>query len=99
MHLTGTHMKGVINRKDGTTEILSDEDFDFNYQVSYPKDVTLMPGDTITTTCTYNTPQTFGEGTTAEMCYLFTLAYPQGALADGQAWGSTAHGGSSCLGQ
>lgn len=99
MHLSGTHMKGVINRKDGTTEILSDEDFDFNYQVSYPKDVTLMPGDTITTTCTFSTPQSFGESTTAEMCYLFTLAYPQGALADGQVWGSTAHGGSSCLGQ
>lgn len=99
MHLTGTHMKGVINRKDGKTEILSDEDFDFNYQVSYPKDVTLMPGDTITTTCTYSTPQSFGESTMAEMCYLFTVAYPQGALADGQAWGSTAHGGSSCLGQ
>lgn len=31
MHLKGRHMKATINRKDGPTEILHDEDFDFNY--------------------------------------------------------------------
>jgi cytochrome c5 len=99
MHKTGRHMKAVINRKGGTTEILHDKPFDFDYQDSYLKDVTLMPGDTITTTCTFSQPMAFGEGTDAEMCYLFTMAYPKGALASPDIWGGLAHGGSSCLGQ
>jgi hypothetical protein len=60
--------------------------------------VLLNAGDTITTTCTFAQPMTVGESTTAEMCYLFTLAYPKGALADRGGWGGIAHGGSSCLG-
>jgi cytochrome c5 len=98
MHLKGRHMKATINRKDGTTEILHDEDFDFNYQRAWSKNVTLMPGDTITTVCDYTEPMSFGEATTAEMCYLFTMAYPRGALAGLDLWGAFAHGGSSCLG-
>ena len=46
------------------------------------KRVVGLPGDTITTDCTYSEPQTFGEGTAQEMCYLFTMAYPKGALVD-----------------
>jgi cytochrome c5 len=98
MHLQGRHVKAIINRKDGKKETLQDSDFDFNYQVSYNKNVVLNPGDTITTTCTFAQPMTFGESTNAEMCYLFTLAYPYGALADLGGWGAIAHGGSSCLG-
>jgi hypothetical protein len=98
MHLQGRHIKAIINRKDGKKETLQDSDFDFNYQLSYNKNVLLNPGDTITTTCTFAQPMTFGESTTAEMCYLFTLAYPYGALADRGGWGGIAHGGSSCLG-
>jgi mono/diheme cytochrome c family protein len=98
MHLTGRHMKSVINRKNGDKEVLHDEDFDFNYQRAYRKDVTLMPGDTITTVCDYSQPMSFGESTKAEMCYLFTTAYPKGALAGFDIWGTFAHGGSSCLG-
>ncbi len=98
MHLQGRHIKALINRKDGTQETLHEGDFDFNYQVSYPKDVVLQPGETITTTCSFALPMTFGESTNAEMCYLFTLAYPYGALADLGGWGRFAHGGSACLG-
>ncbi len=98
MHLKGKHMKATINRKDGKKEILHDEDFDFNYQRAWRKDVTLMPGDTITTVCDYSEPMSFGEQTSAEMCYLFTTAYPKGALAGFDLWGTFAHGGSSCLG-
>jgi Copper type II ascorbate-dependent monooxygenase, C-terminal domain len=79
--------------------VLHDEDFDFNYQKSYRKNAVLMPGDTITTECTYSQPMSFGESTKSEMCYLFTMAYPKGALASPDIWGTFAHGGSSCLGQ
>lgn len=99
MHKTGVHIKSVINRAGGKTEMLHDADFDFAYQIQYAKNVVINPGDTITTTCMYNQPMTFGESTDAEMCYLFTMAYPKNALSDGLPWGSTAHGGSSCLGQ
>jgi len=98
MHLTGTHMKATINRLDGRKEVLHDEKFDFAYQRSYNKKVTLMPGDTITTECTYSQPAAFGQPTYMEMCYLFTTAYPKGALQGLDLWGTVAHGSSSCLG-
>ena len=98
MHVQGRHMKGIINRKDGTKEILHDEKFDFDFQKTYVKNATLMPGDTITTECTFAQPMSFGTQTNAEMCYLFTMAYPKGALRGLDLWGTFAHGGSSCLG-
>ncbi|MET0282860.1 MAG: hypothetical protein ABW352_00250, partial [Polyangiales bacterium] len=98
MHQQGVHMKGTITRKDGKKEILHDEPFDFDYQKLYTKDVTLHPGESIFTECTFAQPMTFGESTQAEMCYLFTMAYPKGALAAPDVWGGFAHGGSSCLG-
>jgi hypothetical protein len=97
MHLLGKHMTGIINRSDGSTTVLHDADFSFNDQTWYPKDLVLMPGETITTTCTWSSAAIFGKGTD-EMCYLFTTAYPKGALADGLSWGSTAHGANACLG-
>ncbi len=99
MHLTGRHMTSIINRADGSQDTLQDADFDFNYQRLYNKDVTINPGDTITTTCTFSQPMSFGESTMDEMCYLFTYAYPKGVLTDNGAWGATAHGNSSCLGE
>jgi hypothetical protein len=98
MHLTGKHMKATIVRADGKQEILHDEDFDFNYQRSYAKNVTLMPGDRIDTECTYTQPAVWGQPTNLEMCYLFTTAYPKGALQGFDIWGTVAHGSSSCLG-
>jgi hypothetical protein len=98
MHLQGIHMKATINRVGGQREILHDEPFDFNYQRSYKKNVTLMPGDTVTTECTYSKPALFGQPTNFEMCYLFTTAYPKGALQGPDLWGTVAHGTSSCLG-
>lgn len=99
MHLQGRRMKATIARKNGSTEVLHDEAFDFDYQRAYKKNVMLMPGESITTTCSFAKPMSFGEGTSDEMCYLFTMAYPKGALVDDGAWGKTAHGGSACLGQ
>src|SRR5690606_28517553 len=101
MHVAGTHMKGVINRAGGGTTVLHDLPFSFNDQTFYKKDEMLMPGDTITVTCSFSEPKSFGQGTTQEMCYLFTVAYPAGALVSSNpidaAWGRTAHGNNSCV--
>jgi mono/diheme cytochrome c family protein len=99
MHLKGIHMKGTVNRVNGTKEVVHDQAFNFDYQKSYPVDVVLQPGDSITTDCTYSEPAVFGQPTNMEMCYLFSMAYPKGALAAPDAWGTIAHGASSCLGQ
>jgi mono/diheme cytochrome c family protein len=99
MHTAGTHMKTIIHRKGGGDEVLHDAPFDFNNQHHYLKNVTIMPGDSLTTSCTYDKPMAFGESTGEEMCYNFTFAYPKGALKDSGAWGGVAHGGSACLGQ
>ncbi|HVY38869.1 MAG TPA: hypothetical protein VHM31_13080 [Polyangia bacterium] len=83
MHLQGRHLKTIINRADGTKETLIDKPFDFQSQVGYLTPVKIMPGDTLTTTCTYGGAAIYGEGTKQEMCYNFVLAYPNGGLASG----------------
>ncbi len=98
MHLTGNHMSGIVHRKDGKTLTLHDAPFSFNDQTLYPKNEVLEPGDTIVTRCDWDAPATFGKATSDEMCYLFTLAYPKGALSDGKPVGAAAHGGGACLG-
>jgi hypothetical protein len=81
MHLQGRHMKTVINRASGGTEVLIDKPFDFNTQISYDTPAVIKPGDTLTTTCTFAKPTPFGQGTNQEMCYNFVMAYPAGGLA------------------
>jgi hypothetical protein len=99
MHKQGKHMKATITRADGKKESLHDMPFDFDYQRQYMKTVKINPGDAITTECSFSKPMAFGESTDAEMCYMFTLAYPKNALSDGGLWGTLAHGGGACLGQ
>lgn len=93
MHLKGNHMKVVVNRKGGMKETIHDLPFDFEYQRYYVLDTTLMPGDTLTTTCTYSAPSTFGTGTESEMCYFFSMHWPAGAIGGG----SLIHGQNTCL--
>lgn len=87
MHELGKHSNMVVNRSDGSQEVLLDEPFDFANQVGYDTPTVLMPGDSISSTCTWNNARGgivgFGEGTSDEMCYLFTVAYPAGALNTG----------------
>ena len=84
MHTIGTHLKTVINRTGGGTETLIDKPFKFDEQRSYPTPAVVRPGDTLTTTCTYNNttagPIGFGTVSELEMCYNFVIAYPARAL-------------------
>ena len=97
MHTHGRHIRAIINRADGTKEPLHDQAFNFESQVTWPKNITIYPGDTITTTCLYDTNVRFGKGTGDEMCYLYTTHWPAGALRDGGLLGSI-HGPNTCLG-
>jgi hypothetical protein len=99
LHQTGRHLKAVINGGAGGSRVLHDKAFDFAYQVTYPTKEVLMPGESITTTCTFSEPKAFGQATTEEMCYLFTYYYPAGTLVDLGPWGTLAHGEGVCLGQ
>lgn len=85
MHKLGTRMQITITRADGTLETLHDQPFDFNAQISYPKDVVIHPGDSLQTNCFYDNTTSmqvpFGENTQDEMCYGFITAWPAGALA------------------
>ncbi|MDB4987899.1 MAG: hypothetical protein JWN04_3077 [Myxococcaceae bacterium] len=87
MHTRGTHMKTTVKRANGTVETLVDKPFAFRDQVAYPATMTIMPGDQLTTTCTYKNDTTstisFGEGTGDEMCFDFVTAYPVGGLGTG----------------
>jgi hypothetical protein len=99
LHQTGRHLKSVIKGVDGKERILHDKAFDFNYQVTYETQEVLMPGETITTTCTFSEPKCAGQATTQEMCYLFTYAWPKHALVDKGTEGTFMHGEGVCLGQ
>jgi hypothetical protein len=99
MHYKGIHMKVTLDRADGTHEVFHDRAFDYDYGALYPVDVTVQPGDSVTTTCTYSEPTSYGEGVSMEMCYLFTVAYPRGALISPDFVGGFFHGATSCLGQ
>jgi cytochrome c553 len=84
MHKAGTHLKSVVNRAAGGSEVMYEGPFSFEFQTVYDTPLKLLPGDTVTTTCTYqnstNLPINFGQSTTAEMCFNFTYAWPAHAL-------------------
>lgn len=84
MHQIGKHMKTVINRAGGGQTILVDKPFAFADQRAYPIDVVIKPGDTMTTTCTFQNTGArsvgFGTSSTSEMCYNFVVYYPAHAL-------------------
>jgi hypothetical protein len=89
MHTIGSNMRTVVNHKGGMDENIFDKPFVFDQQINYMMnpEYKLMPGDSLTTTCTWQNPSPssvgFGQSTTSEMCYQFTVAYPYGALNNG----------------
>jgi mono/diheme cytochrome c family protein len=99
MHYKGIHMKVTLNHAKGSQEVIHDGDFDFNYERVLPVNLTLQPGDSLTTDCTYSEPSTYGPRVVDEMCYLFTVAYPKGALVSPDLIGGVIHNGYSCLGE
>jgi hypothetical protein len=80
MHQLGSHFKTTLN-VGGEDMVIHDDDYDFNHQAFIPFDpITLSPGDSITTECTWNntTSQTigWGESSTTEMCFSIMYRYP-----------------------
>jgi hypothetical protein len=98
LHQTGRHLKAVINGASGS-RVLHDKPFDFAYQITYETEEILMPGETITTSCTFSEEKCAGQATSQEMCYLFTYAWPKKALTDNGPEGTFMHGDGVCLGQ
>lgn len=85
MHQLGTHFKTTVTTSAGTLT-LHDDDYVFEGQAFTPfTPLPVEPGDTITTTCTWNntTSETvgWGESSNAEMC--FSILYRWPALGNG----------------
>lgn len=86
MHQHGRRMEIIALRADGTQEVLHDAPFAFEDQQRFPaRDLTLWPGDTITTRCYFDNdtliPIPFGETAEEETCFGFITAWPAGALS------------------
>lgn len=85
MHKLGRHMRSVVTR-GAQTITLQDIDYNFENQTFQYKQPTvdLLPGDTLTTYCTYDNTTgrtvTFGDSSDDEMCFTDLFYYPaQGA--------------------
>ena len=78
MHQLGSALDSSVN---GGSMLVDVPNYDFNYQNTYPLNVEVAAGQTITTNCTYQntTPNTvgFGEDTADEMCFNFVSYYPR----------------------
>jgi hypothetical protein len=87
MHRLGKTMKTSINRMGGKTEVIFDKPFSFGNETHYFEEADLQPGETLTTSCTFDNDTDrgvpFGESTDTEMCYQFTFHYPAHALTNG----------------
>lgn len=94
MHTFGIRSTWTVNRANGQQVDLLDVPFRFQEQRSYAlpadgssADVVLRPGDTLTTTCTFeNTSDRVvpaSDRTEDEMCQPTVLAWPAGALSNG----------------
>jgi hypothetical protein len=82
MHKLGTHMKSVVTRSGSADIVLQDIPYNFESQSFHytPNLVELKPGDTLTTSCTYNNTTGanvgFGESSDDEMCFTDLYYYP-----------------------
>jgi Copper type II ascorbate-dependent monooxygenase, C-terminal domain len=82
MHKLGTHMKSVIKRSGSPDIVLQDIPYDFEQQSFHlvAPFIELRPGDTLTTSCTFNNttgaPVKFGESSDDEMCFTDIFYYP-----------------------
>lgn len=80
MHQWGVHIKTALD-VGGVENVLHDADYTFEHQsVETFTPITLNPGDTITTECTYNNDTgahlSYGESSDTEMCYSVMYRWP-----------------------
>jgi hypothetical protein len=85
MHRLGRHLKTTVARGTETFE-LQDRPYSFEQQQFHSVEpfVELRPGDTITTSCTYDNPGPtvrFGDSSDDEMCFSDLYFYPAGNAA------------------
>ena len=84
MHQLGTHLKTTLT-VGGVERVLHDEPYAFDHQAFIPfEPITLTPGDTVRTECTWNNPTSgavgWGESSTTEMCFSILYRYTEAAL-------------------
>lgn len=83
MHEIGSRIVTQVEHADGTMQPMGAvQDWNFNTQYWEPLNVGLVAGDTVRTTCSWDNTQgsqnvRFGENTSDEMCYSFTMYYPR----------------------
>ena len=96
-HERAVHMR-LTAKTGGQDVVLHDAPFSFYEQRAYNMpggEVTLQPGDVVTTQCVYDNPTNknvyFGESTQTEMCFIMVSYYPKGAFTckGGGLFGST----------
>ncbi len=80
MHQLGVHFTTTVTQV-GVPRVLHDGPYDFEEQSQLPVDsLKLMPGDTVTTECTFENPTpnvvTFGESSDTEMCFSVLFGFP-----------------------
>jgi hypothetical protein len=87
MHKIGKNMSTSIKRANGTVDKVFDQPFSFGNETHYFVDVEVKPGDSLTTSCSFNNTNNFGvpfgESSDTEMCYQFTFHWPAHALSNG----------------
>lgn len=87
MHQLGVQMRQMVMRADGTGEVAWTAPFSFGSSNWNDRQLTLMPGDVLTTECTYDNDsgRTVGYGTSLhqEQCYALVLATPPAVLENG----------------
>ncbi|HMI90104.1 MAG TPA: hypothetical protein VK509_02020, partial [Polyangiales bacterium] len=73
----------------GAKQPILDLGFAYDAQLMHETDVTLRPGDRLTTRCSYENlggmPVPFGLSFQFEQCFVFAIAEPVGALDNGAA--------------
>jgi hypothetical protein len=87
MHRLGKNMKTTVNHMGGMNEVIFDKPFSFGNETHYFEEYDLKPGETMTTSCTFDNDTDkgvpFGESTDTEMCYQFTFHYPAHSITNG----------------
>ena len=82
MHQLGTHIKTTVTL-GGVPMVLHDGDYTFNEQFQIPMnpELTLSPGDSVHTECSYDNTTDhdsgFGESSDTEMCFSVLFRYPK----------------------